>query len=60
MKGRDVTESYRFIEPGLYNIKQRIDIIALDNTPWLEMSIDEQNGKFTLVLKKKNLNKMFA
>ena len=51
IRDRPPTESYQFIEPGLYNIKQVTDIIALSNTPWLEMNINE-NGEFTLVLKK--------
>ena len=52
IRDRPPTETYQFIEPGLYNIKQLTNIIALNNTSWLEMNINEKSGEFTLVLKK--------
>ena len=48
----DRIDSYQFIEPALYNIKQIIDIIVLNNTHWLELSINEKSSEFTLLRKK--------
>ena len=47
----NTTENYQFVEPGLYNTKQIIDIIRL-STPWVELSVNYKLGTLTLVLKK--------
>ena len=59
-EGVDPIDNFHFIEPGLYNIRQIIDIIALNNAPWLEMSIDEKSGEFSLHIKHKKYKLQFS
>ena len=47
----DTTETFQFIPPGLYNIKQITDLIHSD-TPWVEFTFDEKTGTITLFNKK--------
>ena len=47
----ETTETFQFIEPGLYNIKQIIDIIR-ESTSWVELSVNEKSGTITLLQKK--------
>ena len=53
-------DNFQFIEPGLYNIRQIIDIITLNNAAWLEMSIDEKSGDFSLHIKHKKYKFKFS
>ena len=46
-EGGDPIDNFQFIEPGLYNIKQIINIFV-KNTPWLEFNINEKSGEFSL------------
>ena len=50
----NTTENYHFIEPGLYNIKQIIDIISL-STPWVELSVNEKTDTIALWPKERKI-----
>ena len=59
-EGVDPIDNFQFIEPGHYNIRQITDIIALNNGPWLKMSIGEQSGEFSLHIKHKKYKLKFS
>ena len=58
-EGGDPIDNFQFIEPGLYNIKQIIDIIV-NNAPWLEFNINENSGKFSLEIKNRRYKITFS
>ena len=54
-EGGNLIDNFEFIEPGLYNIKQIIDIIVLNNTPWIELNINENSVNLRSWLGKKEI-----